>query len=288
MATTTTTDPAPNARPRRRASRSARSSGTSSGGSSSSPWRSPSWCPSGTRSWAASGRTGAIRNNPAGLPDPWNFDHYVESLTGGTYWQQLFNSIVIAVIAVAVVVVVSALAAYVFARFAFRGREALFTLFALGLLFPAAVAVLPLYILLRTIGLLDNPLGVALPRGGVRHPADHHHPAPVLPEHPRGAGGCRTHRRLQPLRLLLAGAPAAVATGARHRGRAGARRQLELVPAAAAHPGRAGAVDAAAGRPQLLDAVLPGRGRRSWPTPPCRWCRHCCSTWSPSGSSSAD
>ena len=108
--------------------------------------------------------TGAIRNNPAGFPNPWNFDHYIEALTGGAYWQQLFNSIVIAVIAVAVVVVVSALAAYVFARFAFRGREALFTLFALGLLFPAAVAILPLYILLRTIGLLDNPLGVALPQ----------------------------------------------------------------------------------------------------------------------------
>lgn len=108
--------------------------------------------------------TGAIRNTPAGLPNPWNFDHYVRAITGGAYWQQLFNSIVIAVIAVTVVVVVSALAAYVFARFAFRGREALFTLFALGLLFPAAVAILPLYILLRTIGLLDNPLGVALPQ----------------------------------------------------------------------------------------------------------------------------
>ncbi len=108
--------------------------------------------------------TGAIRNTPAGFPNPWKFDHYAKALTGGAYWQQLFNSIMIAVIAVAVVVVVSALAAYVFARFAFRGREALFTLFALGLLFPAAVAILPLYILLRTIGLLDNPLGVALPQ----------------------------------------------------------------------------------------------------------------------------
>jgi raffinose/stachyose/melibiose transport system permease protein len=108
--------------------------------------------------------TGAIRNDPAGLPDPWNVDHYLDALTGGTYWQQLFNSIVISVITVAIVVLVSALAAYVFARFQFPGREALYMLFAMGLLFPAAVAVLPLYILLRTIGLLDNPLGVALPQ----------------------------------------------------------------------------------------------------------------------------
>ena len=51
-----------------------------------------------------------------------------------------------------------------FARFAFPGRELLFTLFALGLLFPAAAAILPLYVLLRSVGLLNNPLGVALPQ----------------------------------------------------------------------------------------------------------------------------
>jgi raffinose/stachyose/melibiose transport system permease protein len=107
--------------------------------------------------------TGAIRNDPAGLPNPWILDNYVDVLTGHAFWAQLWNSVLIAGIAVAVVVLVSALAAYVFARFAFPGREFLFTLFALGLLFPAAVAILPLYILLRSIGLLDNPLGVALP-----------------------------------------------------------------------------------------------------------------------------
>ena len=63
-----------------------------------------------------------------------------------------------------VVVGVGAMAAFVFARFAFRGREFLFTLFAIGLMFPFAVAILPLFILLRGMGLLDNPLGVILPQ----------------------------------------------------------------------------------------------------------------------------
>ena len=56
------------------------------------------------------------------------------------------------------------MAAFVFARFAFRGREVLFMLFAVGLMFPFAVAILPLFILLRTFGLLDNPFGVILPQ----------------------------------------------------------------------------------------------------------------------------
>ena len=58
----------------------------------------------------------------------------------------------------------AALAAFVFARFAFRGREVLYTFFTLGLLFPVAVAILPIFIMVRNLGLLDNPLGVALPQ----------------------------------------------------------------------------------------------------------------------------
>jgi raffinose/stachyose/melibiose transport system permease protein len=108
--------------------------------------------------------TGALRNNPAALPDPWIVSNYTEILGGDLFWNSLWNSLVIAVITVVVVVGVSALAAYVFARFVFPGRELLFTLFALGLLFPAAAAILPLYILLRSVGLLNNPLGVALPQ----------------------------------------------------------------------------------------------------------------------------
>src|SRR4029079_11404950 len=62
------------------------------------------------------------------------------------------------------VVLASAMAAFVFARFAFRGRELLFTLFKIGLMFPFGVAMLPTYILLRQLNLLDNPLGVILPQ----------------------------------------------------------------------------------------------------------------------------
>ena len=61
------------------------------------------------------------------------------------------------------VVGVSALAAYPLARFRFRGREAIYTFFTFGLLFPIAVAALPLYLLLRQLHLDESLLGVALP-----------------------------------------------------------------------------------------------------------------------------
>jgi raffinose/stachyose/melibiose transport system permease protein len=108
--------------------------------------------------------TGELFNRPFALPDSWFPTKYLEILASDVFWRELGNSFLIALISTTVVVGLSALAAFVFARIAFRGREALFTLFTLGLLFPAAVAILPLYILIRQLGLLDNPLGVALPQ----------------------------------------------------------------------------------------------------------------------------
>lgn len=107
---------------------------------------------------------GQLSSNPLGLPDPWVPRNYTDILGSSNFWRPLGNSIIIAVATTLVVVLFSAMAAFVFARFAFKGREALFTLFATGMMFPFAVAILPLYLLLRSFGLLDNPLGVILPQ----------------------------------------------------------------------------------------------------------------------------
>ena len=105
-----------------------------------------------------------LSTNPIGLPSPWILSNYTEILASPEFWRPLWNSTLIAVLTTVIVVGASAMAAFVFARFAFRGREVLFMLFAVGLMFPFAVAILPLFILLRTFGLLDNPFGVILPQ----------------------------------------------------------------------------------------------------------------------------
>ncbi|TDD65249.1 carbohydrate ABC transporter permease [Actinomadura darangshiensis] len=114
--------------------------------------------------------TGALTTDPIGLPDPWRVSNYTGILTSGDFWRQIGNSVLIAVATTLITVVVAALAAFAFARYAFRGRELFFTLFAAGLMFPPAVAVLPLFVLLRSFGLLDNPLGVILPQAAFQLP----------------------------------------------------------------------------------------------------------------------
>lgn len=117
---------------------------------------------------------GQLAANPvAMLPSPWVFSNYTDVLIGanaGAFWREALNSLVIAAVAVTLTVGLASLAAFAFARMVFRGREAMYTLFVFGLLFPSAVAILPLYILVRSLGLSGNLLGVALPQAAFALP----------------------------------------------------------------------------------------------------------------------
>ena len=114
--------------------------------------------------------TGQIADRPVGLPDPWVFDNYREILGSSTFWRQVRNSVIVAALTAGVVVPCASLAAFALARISFTGREAVYTLFTLGLLFPLTVAILPLFISLRSVDLLNNPLGVALPQAAFALP----------------------------------------------------------------------------------------------------------------------
>jgi raffinose/stachyose/melibiose transport system permease protein len=105
-----------------------------------------------------------LRENPIGLPSPWNVDNYTDVLLDSAYWRSALNSLFIGLATVVLVVSASALAAFMFARYAFRGREVMFTFFVAGLMFPPAVAILPLFVLLRELNLLSSPWGVILPQ----------------------------------------------------------------------------------------------------------------------------
>ena len=117
---------------------------------------------------------GQLAGDPTAiLPDPWVVSNYTDVLVGqnaGAFWQEAANSLIIAAVAVTLTVGLASLAAFVFARIVFRGREALYTLFVFGLLFPSAVAILPLYILVRQLGLSGNLMGVALPQAAFALP----------------------------------------------------------------------------------------------------------------------
>lgn len=112
-------------------------------------------------------RTNAqITTDPAGWPNPWKLNNYLDVLGGGVFWRQVFNSTVVAVCTTAGVVALGLMTSFVLARYRFRGRGAMYALFAAGLMFPLTVAITPLYILVKTIGMMNTLPGVILPQIG--------------------------------------------------------------------------------------------------------------------------
>lgn len=101
---------------------------------------------------------------PIALPNPLITSNYGEILGSANFWQQVLNSVLVMVLTTVIVLSLSSAAAFVIARMQFPGREPLFNFFTLGLLFPLPVAILPLYLLLRQMGLVDSLWAVILPQ----------------------------------------------------------------------------------------------------------------------------
>jgi raffinose/stachyose/melibiose transport system permease protein len=107
---------------------------------------------------------GELRTNPFGLPKLWQWENYGGILASARYWRILGNSLFISSVTVALTLAVAAPAAFAFAHLRFFGQRFLFNYFILGLTFPFATAILPLFIKVRDLGLLDTHWGIILPQ----------------------------------------------------------------------------------------------------------------------------
>ncbi len=109
---------------------------------------------------------GQLRRDLLGLPNPVQLDTFKNLLNPqtSTFWRSLKNSFIIMIGTVVFDVVLCCLTGFTFARIKFFGREFLYNYILLGLLFPLAVAILPMYLQMRKIGLIDTYWGVILPQ----------------------------------------------------------------------------------------------------------------------------
>jgi raffinose/stachyose/melibiose transport system permease protein len=107
---------------------------------------------------------GELRTNPFGLPQVWEWENYGGILMSKRYWQLLGNSLIISTMTVVLTLIAASMAAFVFAQIKFFGSAMMMSYLTMGLLFPAATAILPLFIKVRDLGLLDSYFGVVLPQ----------------------------------------------------------------------------------------------------------------------------
>jgi len=108
----------------------------------------------------------SLSANP--FPTTWSLENFrslilVQDMDGNwLFAHQLFNSIVVAGVTTVIGVGLATTAAYAFSRFRFPGRQAGLGLFLLTQMFPGVVMMIPLYILMEKLSLLDSLTGIAL------------------------------------------------------------------------------------------------------------------------------
>ena len=101
--------------------------------------------------------------NVVGLPTQWLWSNYNRALTLGNMPAYFANSLVIAVVTILITLVAAVMATYAMTRLVWKGRETMNKIFMLGLTIPIHAAILPLYVVLGRVGLLNSRIGLIIP-----------------------------------------------------------------------------------------------------------------------------
>lgn len=104
---------------------------------------------------------GDLVTNFVGLPKAISFDSY-KAVLEGDFIRYFLNSVILTVCGTTGCMLLSSMAAYGIARYEFRGKTFLSSYFLIGMMVPIQVSVLPLFLILRNLGLLNNLLGMIL------------------------------------------------------------------------------------------------------------------------------
>lgn len=91
-----------------------------------------------------------------------NFQSYTNLFVDFNFLKPMGNSFVVAAITTIITLIVSMLAAYAFSRFRFAGRKAFMVMFLTNNMFPTVLLLIPLYAIMRNIGLLYTPMSLVL------------------------------------------------------------------------------------------------------------------------------
>jgi raffinose/stachyose/melibiose transport system permease protein len=105
---------------------------------------------------------GEMFSHPYTPPIPPHWENFGQILASNSFWSMLRNSLVVMLATTFGVVAASSLAAFVFARMHFRGKELAFNFLTLGLMFPITVAIMPVYLVIRQMQLIDSLVAVIL------------------------------------------------------------------------------------------------------------------------------
>lgn len=106
--------------------------------------------------------TAEIYATPFALPQAWSFANLEQVWNETRFTRYLANSAIVTAASVTLILTTGTMAAYAIARYSFRGNEFVYLFFLAGLMVPLKLAIIPLFVQLKSLGLIDSRAGLAL------------------------------------------------------------------------------------------------------------------------------
>ncbi|NLD33763.1 MAG: carbohydrate ABC transporter permease [Clostridiales bacterium] len=103
-----------------------------------------------------------IMRFPFSLPDAFSFDNYLTVWVDKGFGLYFLNSFLYTAVSMAFVVLLGSMAAYGVSRYVFKASTLLYMLFLSGIMLPLKAAVIPLFQIVKGLGIMDNPLSVIM------------------------------------------------------------------------------------------------------------------------------
>jgi len=99
---------------------------------------------------------------PLSWPSSWHFSNYVEAWNVAKLGSYFWNSVFVTFVGVVATVLMAALTAFFLARFEFKGQKLVYGIFLLGMVIPIHATIIPTFITMNKIGLLNTHLSLIL------------------------------------------------------------------------------------------------------------------------------
>ncbi|MCW2938740.1 MAG: hypothetical protein JWN00_1725 [Actinomycetia bacterium] len=100
--------------------------------------------------------------NPWALPHSWHFDAFTRAWSKAHIGQYLLNTAFVVAVSTFFTMLLGSMAAYVLARFQFVGNRFIYLLFVSGMTFPVFLALVPLFGVVKQLGMLNSYVGLVL------------------------------------------------------------------------------------------------------------------------------
>lgn len=97
------------------------------------------------------------------IPQDWTLENYVSSLAAGNFPVYFSNTVFVAVVSTALTVLINLMAGYALAKYIFTGRDIIFTVMIATLMIPLQVIMIPIFLQLKSLGMLNSLWGIIIP-----------------------------------------------------------------------------------------------------------------------------